>query len=199
MRKPWKNRLIVKFFLSYLVVVLLIFVFFYLYAGAIIKDFHIAFLSKKMQEEAKIVSRLLPFGLDGAALDKICRDLARDLGVRITLIALNGKVLGDSDEASITMENHGTRPEVMEAFNNGSGSSVRYSTTVKHEMFYQAILEREKNQGRIVRISVPLNSIEEAEGSIHRAIFAGLLLVSGLGLFLAFLFPATWNEGLNGW
>lgn len=188
MRRPWKNRLIVKFFLSYLVVVLLIFVFFYLYAGAIIKDFHIAFLSKKMQEEAKIVSRLLPFGLDGEALDKICRDLARDLGVRITLIALNGKVLGDSDEASMTMENHGTRPEVMEALNKGSGSSVRYSTTVKHEMFYQAILEREKNRGRIVRISVPLNSIEEAEGSIRRAIFAGLLLVSGLGLFLAFLF-----------
>lgn len=38
MRKPWKNRLIVKFFLSYLVVVLLLFVFFYLYAGAIIEE-----------------------------------------------------------------------------------------------------------------------------------------------------------------
>ncbi len=188
MKRPWKNRLIVKFFLSYLIVVLLLFVFFYLYAGAIIKDFHIAFLSKKMQEEAKIVSRLLPFGLDGEALDKVCRDLARDLGVRITLIALNGKVLCDSDEASITMENHGTRPEVKEALNNGSGRSVRYSTTVRHEMLYQAILEREKNRGRIVRISVPLNSIEEAESSIRQAIFAGLLLVSGLGLFLAFLF-----------
>jgi len=188
MRRPWKNRLIVKFFLSYLIVVLLLFVFFYLYAGAIIKDFHIAFLSKKMQEEAKIVTRLLPFGLDGEALDKICRDLARDLGVRITLIALNGKVLGDSDEASITMENHGTRPEVLEALNKGAGRSIRYSTTVRHEMLYQAILEREKNQGRIVRISIPLNSIEEAEGSIRQAIFAGLLLVSGLGLFLAFLF-----------
>ncbi len=188
MKRPWKNRLVVKFFLSYLVVVLLLFVFFYLYAGAIIKDFHIAFLSKKMQEEAKIVSRLLPFGLDRDALDKICRELGRDLAVRITLIALNGKVLGDSDESSITMENHGTRPEVLEALTKGSGRSIRHSTTVRHEMLYQAVLEREKNQGRIVRISVPLNSIEEAERSMRHAIFAGLLLVSGLGLFLAFLF-----------
>src|SRR3990170_1172289 len=186
MKRPWKNRLVVKFFLSYLIVVLLLFVFFYLYAGAIIKDFHIAFLSKKMQEEAKIVSRLLPFGLDGDALDKICRDLGRELGVRITLIALNGKVLGDSDEASITMENHGTRPEVLEALSKSAGRSIRYSTTVRYEMLYQAILQREK--GRIVRISVPLHSVKEAVGSIRQAILAGLLLVSGLGLFLAFLF-----------
>ncbi|MEK7230012.1 MAG: ATP-binding protein [Candidatus Binatota bacterium] len=186
MKRPWKNRLVVKFFLSYLIVVLLLFVFFYLYAGAIIKDFHIAFLSKKMQEEAKIVSRLLPFGLDGDALDKICRDLGRELGVRITLIALNGKVLGDSDEASITMENHGTRPEVLEALSKSAGRSIRYSTTVRYEMLYQAILQREK--GRIVRISVPLHSVEEAVGSIRQAILAGLLLVSGLGLSLAFLF-----------
>ena len=186
MKRPWKNRLVVKFFLSYLIVVLLLFVFFYLYAGAIIKDFHIAFLSKKMQEEAKIVSRLLPFGLDGDALDKICRDLGRELGVRITLIALNGKVLGDSDELSVAMENHATRPEVLEALSKGAGRSIRYSTTVRYEMLYQAILQREK--GRIVRISVPLHSVEEAVGSIRQAILAGLILVSGLGLSLAFLF-----------
>jgi two-component system phosphate regulon sensor histidine kinase PhoR len=186
MKRPWKNRLVVKFFLSYLIVVLLLFVFFYLYAGAIIKDFHIAFLSKKMQEEAKIVSRLLPFGLDGDALDKICRDLGRELGVRITLIALNGKVLGDSDELSVAMENHATRPEVLEALSKSAGRSIRYSTTVRYEMLYQAILQREK--GRIVRISVPLHSVEEAMGSIRQAILAGLLLVSGLGLSLAFLF-----------
>ncbi|HBA40134.1 MAG TPA: hypothetical protein DCZ05_10445, partial [Deltaproteobacteria bacterium] len=119
MKRPWKNRLVVKFFLSYLIVVLLLFVFFYLYAGAIIKDFHIAFLSKKMQEEAKIVSRLLPLGLDGDVLDKICRELGRDLAVRITLIALNGNVLGDSDELSVAMENHATRPEVLEALSKG--------------------------------------------------------------------------------
>ena len=186
MKRPWKNRLVVKFFLSYLIVVLLLFVFFYLYAGAIIKDFHIAFLSKKMQEEAKIVSRLLPLGLDGDVLDKICRELGRDLAVRITLIALNGKVLGDSDELSVAMENHATRPEVLEALSKSAGRSIRYSTTVRYEMLYQAILQREK--GRIVRISVPLHSVEEAVGSIRQAILAGLLLVSGLGLFLAFLF-----------
>jgi two-component system phosphate regulon sensor histidine kinase PhoR len=36
MKRPWKNKLIVKFFLSYLVVILLLLAFFYLYPGAIL-------------------------------------------------------------------------------------------------------------------------------------------------------------------
>lgn len=192
MKRPWKNRLIVKFFLSYLAVVLLLFVFFYLYSGAIVKNSYISSLSKKLEEEARVAARLLPPALEGEVLDTICRDLARDLGVRVTVIALNGKVLGDSDELSAAMENHATRPEVLEALSKGAGRSIRYSTTVRYEMLYQAMLQREKN--RIVRISVPLHSVEEAVGSVRRAILAGLLLVSGLGLLLALLFSRKFSR-----
>ena len=192
MKRLWQNRLIFKFFLSYLVVVLLLFVFFYLYSGAIVKDSYISSLAKKLEEEARIATRLLPAGLKGEALDKICRDLARDLGVRLTVIALDGKVLGDSDELSVAMENHAARPEVLEALSKGAGRSIRYSTTVRYEMLYQAIFQQEK--GRIVRISVPLHSVEEAVGSIRRAILAGLVLVSGLGLLLALLFSRAFGR-----
>ncbi|MBI2986452.1 MAG: PAS domain-containing protein [Deltaproteobacteria bacterium] len=192
MKRPWKNRLIVKFFLSYLVVVSLLFVLFYLYAGAIVKNSYVSSLSKKLEEEARIATRLLPTGLEGEALDKICRDLGRELGARFTVIALDGKVQGDSDEPSVTMENHATRPEVLETLSKGAGRSIRYSTTVRYEMLYQAILQQEK--GRIARISVPLHSVEEAVGSIRRAIFAGLLLVSGLGLLLSFLFSRAFGR-----
>jgi two-component system phosphate regulon sensor histidine kinase PhoR len=188
MKRPWKNRLIVKFFLSYLVVVLLLFAFFYLYSGAIVKNFYISSLSGKMVQEAKVVSRLLPAELEGEVLDKICRELARDLGVRLTVVALDGRVLGDSDEPSITMENHGSRPEVIEALSKGEGSSLRYSTTVRYDMLYRALLQRDKNLARIVRISVPLDTIEETLDSIRGAILFGLLLVSVLGLLLAFFF-----------
>lgn len=192
MKRPWKNRLIVKFFLSYLVVVSLLFVLFYLYAGAIVKNSYVSSLSKKLEEEARIATRLLPTGLEGEALDKICRDLGRELGARVTVIALDGKVQGDSDEPSVAMENHATRPEVLETLSKGAGRSIRYSTTVRYEMLYQAILQQEK--GRIARISVPLHSVEEAVGSIRRAILAGLLLVSGLGLFLSFLFSRAFGR-----
>jgi two-component system phosphate regulon sensor histidine kinase PhoR len=186
MKRPWKNRVVVKLFLSYLAVVLLLFVLFYFYAAFVVKDFHISSLSGKMRDEAGIVSRLLPTDLAGSAFDQICRELGPDLGVRITVIALDGKVLGDSDESSAAMENHGSRPEVVEALAKGAGSSTRYSTTVHHEMLYQATLDREKK--RIIRLSVPLNAVEAAEGSIRHAILAGLLVFSALGLLLAFFF-----------
>ncbi|HEY3303794.1 MAG TPA: ATP-binding protein [Candidatus Binatia bacterium] len=186
MKRPWKNRVVVKLFLSYLAVVLLLFVLFYLYAAFVVRDFHISSLSGKMRDEAAIVSRLLALDSAGAVFDQICRELARDLGVRITVIALDGKVLGDSDESSAAMENHGSRPEVVEALAKGAGSSTRYSTTVHHEMLYQATLDREKK--RIIRLSVPLNAVEAAEGSIRHAILAGLLVFSALGLLLAFFF-----------
>ncbi|OGQ78427.1 MAG: hypothetical protein A3F90_04770 [Deltaproteobacteria bacterium RIFCSPLOWO2_12_FULL_60_19] len=186
MKRPWKNRVVVRLFLSYLAVVLLLFLLFYLYATAIVKDFHISSLSAKMRDEAKIVMRLLPVGLEGAALDRICRDLGRDLGVRITVIDLGGKVLGDSDEPSVTMENHGTRPEVLDAASKGGGTSIRYSATVRHEMLYQAVLLREAGRRWIVRLSVPLDSIEAAESSLRRAMLAGLLLFSAAGLLVAF-------------
>jgi len=190
MKRPWKNKLLIKFFLLYLAVVSLLFVFFYVYSGAAVKSFHISSWSQKMAQEAKILSRLLPAELEGEALDSICRELARDLGVRLTVIAVDGKVLGDSDEPSATMENHATRPEVVESLSKGVGSSVRYSTTVRYDMLYQSLLQRENDLERIVRISVPLDAIEEAVGSIRRAIMLGLLLVSGAGLVLVFVFSS---------
>jgi two-component system phosphate regulon sensor histidine kinase PhoR len=188
MKRPWKSKVIVKLFLSYLAVVLLLSALFYLYAASVVKDFHVSSLSAKMRDEAKTVSRLLPPGLDGNAFDRICRDIGGELGVRITVIQLDGKVLGDSDESSTAMENHGTRPEVMEALAKGAGASTRYSTTVRHEMLYQAVLDGKDKPERIIRLSIPLNAIEETERSIRHAILLGLLMFSGLGLLLAFFF-----------
>ena len=186
MKTRWKNSAAVKFFLSYLAIVVFLFVVFYFFAAASIKDFHTVSLSAKMQNEARLVSRLLPLGVSGPALDQICRDLEADLKVRITVIDLDGKVLGDSEETSLAMENHGGRPEILQALATGTGTSARYSTTVRHEMLYRAVLEPENR--RIVRLSFPLGAVEEAERSIRQAILAGLLLFSGLGLVPILLF-----------
>jgi two-component system phosphate regulon sensor histidine kinase PhoR len=186
MKTRWKNSAAVKFFLSYLTIVLFLFVLFYFFAAAAIKDFHTASLSAKMRDEARLVSRLLPLGVSGPALDQICRGLEADLNVRVTVIELDGKVLGDSEESSVTMENHRGRPEVLQALSTGTGTSARYSTTVRHEMLYRAVLEPQNR--RIVRLSVPLVTVEEAEGSIRQAILYGLLLFSGLGLLPVLFF-----------
>ncbi len=188
MKRPWKNKLILKVFLSYLAVVFLLFISFYLYSEAVVRDFYISSLSAKMEREARLISRLLAPRLEGEALDKMLRNLARELAVRLTVIHPDGRVLGDSDESSVTMENHGTRPEVVEARSKGRGRSIRYSTTVKSEMLYQAIVYPEGSTEPTIRVAVPLGAVQETIGSMRHAIFFGLLLASGLGLLLASLF-----------
>ena len=130
----------------------------------------------------------MPTGLEGDSLDRLCHDLTQDRRLRITVIALDGKVLGDSEQVSQDMENHATRPEVAAALSNGQGSSLRYSTTVKHEMFYVAVRSPGQGTPRVLRVSVPLDSIEGTLSSLRHAILLGLLTLSGLGLLLALLF-----------
>lgn len=191
---PWRDSIIGKFFVSYFGVVLLLFISFFFYSGAIVRDFYISSLSEKMQQEARVLSRLLPRGLEGEALDGICRELAGDLDVRLTVIATDGEVLGDSEERSSTMENHATRPEVLKTLTTGVGQSIRYSTTVGYEMLYQAI----QQGGRVIRLSVPLEAVDEVTGAIQRTILLGLLLASASGLALAFIFSRRIGRRVQG-
>src|SRR6185503_10410306 len=138
MRRLWPTSLVTKVFLSYFAIVLLLFAGFYLYSRILLRKHQIALVSDRMEQEAHLLGRVLPFDAESVSLDAFCRELARELGSRITVIALDGRVLGDSAEASASMENHAGRPEVLEALRSGSGRSIRYSTTVHYELLYRA-------------------------------------------------------------
>ena len=188
MKKLWTNSLAAKVLLSYLAIVILLFACFYFAGSALLRDFYISSLNIRMEQEAHLLARVLPFGVEGDTLDRYCRQLAQELGARITVIGIDGKVLGDSSEVSAHMENHGGRPEVVAALSQVSGSSLRYSTTVRYEMLYRAFHQTGKGQERVVRIAMPLTQVEAVIGSVRHALLLGLLLTSALGVLLAFAF-----------
>jgi len=190
MRKPWNNTLIAKFFLSYLAVVALLFLGFFYLAQSDLRDLYIGTIGKVMEQRARLLARLIPASAAGAELDRMCRELASDLGIRITVIAADGRVLGDSDEASAAMENHGARPEVKDALAAGSGSSVRYSSTVGYEMLYRAFLQGDGPSRRVVRVAIPLNDIHVVTRALRSQLLVGLGLISAAGLLLAYLFSS---------
>ena len=185
MKRLWNISLVAKVFLSYFAVVALLFTGFYLFSNKLVRDFHIATLSRGMDQEIQLLSRILPFDLEGVAMDALCRQLAGELGSRITIIAVDGKVLGDSAEASATMDNHGVRPEVIGAKSSGSGSSIRYSTTVGYDMLYRAFRQTGAGQERIVRLATPLRNIESVVRSFRQSLLTGLITASAAGLLLA--------------
>jgi two-component system phosphate regulon sensor histidine kinase PhoR len=83
------------------------------------------------------------------------------IGARVTLIASDGKVLGDSSESLegvAGMENHAGRPEVIEARRSGVGVARRYSATLKMDMLYVAAPVRHSTIA-VVRVALPLSNV----------------------------------------
>lgn len=74
--------------------------------------------------------------------------LERD-GLRITLIAEDGKVIYDSAVDENTMENHKDRPEIRKAMEEGEGTAVRWSATSSVHTLYYA---EELDNGQILRV-----------------------------------------------
>ena len=188
MKRLWTSSLVTKVFLSYLAVIVLLFACFYIYSSAELRKLQISATSERMGQQARFLARVLPVGEEGLTLDALCRQWGNDLGTRITVIAPDGKVLGDSAEPSIKMENHAGRPEVIEAMRRGSGSATRYSTTVSHEMVYHAFYQSGRGTERIVRLAKPLTDVESAIQAIRWSILSGFSLASGFGLLLAWFF-----------
>ncbi|MEX1307166.1 MAG: ATP-binding protein [Eubacteriales bacterium] len=132
---------------------------------------------------AKIIINVLDE--DEPAFDEKAKDLGTELSYetyspyRITIIAPDGVVLGDSEADINTMENHADRPEVAEALVNGKGTSRRASDTVKMDMLYVAVLD--ETSGRIVRVAMPLTEIHRMNS---RLVLGGLLSILG-GVLIA--------------
>ncbi len=70
---------------------------------------------------------------------------------RLTWVAENGDVIYDTLSNEESMENHGDREEIRQAFQNKEGKSLRYSTTLLEKTLYFA---RRLYDGSVLRISV---------------------------------------------
>jgi len=137
-------------------------------------------------------------GLDTVVeVDALADRLGHSTTGRVTLIALDGEVLGDSEqslEQLEVLENHGKRPEVLAAYAHGHGVSRRYSTTLSTEMLYVAVpLVRDGQHAGVVRVSTPLSEVDQAIGQLRLL----LMVVGALGLVLAVVVSGVASQVLT--
>jgi two-component system phosphate regulon sensor histidine kinase PhoR len=102
------------------------------------------------------------------------RRMAIAAGGRVTVIRADGKVLVDSEANAAQMENHRTRPEVMQAFTSGVGDYSRQSATVGVRFLYVAV--RVADASAVIRIAVPLSEIDRQVSQIRRKLLASTAL-----------------------
>jgi two-component system, OmpR family, phosphate regulon sensor histidine kinase PhoR len=108
-------------------------------------------------------------GLPAGSLDEETDRIGSLLGVRVTFIAPDGKVLGDSTKSGAdlaAMENHGHRPEILAAGrSHGEVFVRRYSTTTEYDTLYAAIPVSHPVVG-FVRLALPLTEIAEQQRTV---------------------------------
>src|SRR6185369_15598189 len=115
-----KRRFFGRIFLLYALTMLAAIVFVELYITNAVRNSHIDDLKTHLLAQATLISNDVSFN-SPSAFDGLSRRFKEQTGLRVTLIALNGRVLGDSDRESSLMENHLGRPEVQQAILNGDG------------------------------------------------------------------------------
>lgn len=74
---------------------------------------------------------------------------------RITWIQPDGQVIYDSFADSESLENHGDRPEIVDALKNGRGESVRLSDTLAEQTYYYA---SRLEDGTVIRVASTTSS-----------------------------------------
>ena len=104
----------------------------------------------------------------------------KDNLVRFTVINKEGEVIFDNEITKL--DNHNNRQEIIDAFKNGSGSSVRYSESLSTSMVYVAT---KIDDNTVIRSSVPVNNIRVFTSVTLKYYIAIILLVFVLSLFLA--------------
>ncbi|MFI3206611.1 MAG: ATP-binding protein [Clostridia bacterium] len=101
---------------------------------------------------------------------------------RITIIADDGDVLYDNAVHESEMENHLTRPEVVDAIKYGNGKDTRMSTTINQETYYYAI----KIDGDIiVRVSKTVDTVFGETFSILPWVLTISVIVMVIAFFLS--------------
>ncbi len=147
-------------------------------------------ISEKLQSNAILVGELLREDLkvaNSAAIQEKAMLLAKRFGFRITVIDLDGKVLGETERKPAEMEDHRDRLEVIKAVKDGFGRSTRLSDTLGYNMRYVAVRVDEAGEILgIVRIALPLSEVQLEIQSIYRVVLVGAIAAVAIALTAAY-------------
>lgn len=147
--------------------------------AAVLEAYFVDQLTDGLARDARAVRETLPPA--GPRLQPHVVNLGDAMGVRITIVRSDGVVLADSQHDPATMENHRDRPEVRDALRGGLGVASRPSATIGVPFRYVAI----SAPGRIVRIALPLTTVESRLSTIRLILLVGFALAALAGILAA--------------
>ncbi|MBM4129536.1 PAS domain-containing protein [bacterium] len=159
--------------------------------GRVVREFVLADTTGRLRELVAVAApRLAAAAAEGPeAIATLCRDLgAATAGVRFTVIAADGRVLGDSHERVERMDDHRDRPEVAAALAGNHGQSLRFSAARGERMLYVAQPVPTADGGRLaLRAAVSLARLDAELRLVYREIALAGLVVGLLAAAVGYL------------
>lgn len=172
-----------RLLLVYAVLVLAVVVVVEVFVARAVRTSHEAGLASSLENQIALVAEMVRF--DRFSQDAVARGIKEKNGARVTIIALDGRVLGDSDRGSAEMESHIDRPEIQQAIVSRSGMTVRMSDTLKYDSVYVA--KRIEQNGQplgFIRMALPLREADQAVRQLRWQLF----VLIGVALLVPSLF-----------
>jgi len=175
-----KRRLWWRLCISYLWVPAVVLLLIGWYGSDVVWELYQSHLNSDLEARAQLCGK--PIGerlAQGQAdeIDAICKELGRSSNTRITVVLPSGQVIGDSDELPRDMDNHGSRPEIVEALSGRVGRSQRYSSTEQEDRIYVAVpLMHDKSPIAAVRTSLPVTALSHTLGIVRNRIILAALV-----------------------
>ena len=196
-----RKSIIWQIFPQFLILILISLSIVAFYASDALKNLFIQRTRIDLAARGKLITEIIQSDLMNRQFEQVNRqihELAAQQRIRITVILPDGVVIGDSEEDYRRMENHADRPEIREAYQKRSGSSIRFSYTLKQNMLYVAVpvIVNEKVIG-VVRTSMAFSDLSLILTRIYRKIaLTGIIVVLVSGL-IGFLFTYLLNKPIQ--
>jgi two-component system phosphate regulon sensor histidine kinase PhoR len=161
-----------------------------LYISNLIEQTSLRDLEQSLQDEARLVAQLTTPLFQGTPdpekIDRMAKEIGQLIQARVTIIANDGAVLGESQEDRLKMENHSNRPEILQAGQQGIGSSIRYSATLGREMIYVAVpINAEGARLGYARVALTISDVQMKINQIRTALIGATIIATLMAALLA--------------
>ena len=192
-----------KVILIQLIVVVLLGVVIYGYLDRMTKRYQTNEMTQELLQEAGLARMVANGAIRDLRRDApaLAGNISRELKARVTIIAWDGEVVGDSEvppERFAELDNHIGRPEIRDAIAKGVGSSIRYSETLRNDMLYAALPFRSATgQDAVLRLALSMSSINAAKHEFRAVLGWSLLAAAITVVFFSNLLAGVSTKSLH--
>ena len=164
-----------------------------IHLSSVIKQNYLNDLERSLTAQARLLSDVLtPILMEDThqedTIDKLAQQWGKSLESRVTIIASDGVVLGESVDDRTQMDNHLKRPEIQHALANGQGSIIRRSATVGYEMMYVAVpIQTNGVLLGFARVALSIEQIDTNVRQLQRTILVASLIAASLTIVVSLI------------